>query len=200
MPKISAEARESRREAIVGAALACLARDGYEGTSMRTIAAAAGLTKGGLYAYFDSKEAILLEVARRYMEEQLSAFEPRPGERGLDQLHRMLDHYAQLEQLPERMARQRAIMDLWSFGSGLPAVRREMDARYERYLQAVSGVIRRCQAEGSCRPDVSPEDLAGLILAARDGMMLESVKWSFPTPVDRLSALLKHLVLTGLGL
>jgi AcrR family transcriptional regulator len=194
MPKISDAAKASRRERIAAAALDCLARDGYEGTSMRTIAESAGLTKGGLYAYFDSKEAILLAVARRYMEEQLAAFEPRPGEPGIAQLRRVLDHYERLEQSPERVKRQRAIMDLWSYGAHQPVVRAELNARYAHYRSTLAGVIRLCQAEGSCRQDLDPAEVAGLILAARDGMMLQAVKWGLPAPVDRLTLLMRRVL------
>jgi len=63
------EATEHRRSAILGAARAIFARQGYANTVVDDIAAEAGIGKGTLYLYFPSKEQIylaaLLEDARR---------------------------------------------------------------------------------------------------------------------------------------
>ncbi|HLN62069.1 MAG TPA: helix-turn-helix domain-containing protein, partial [Symbiobacteriaceae bacterium] len=136
MPKISDALRAERQEAILRAAVDCLDRFGYEGTSMRTIAEAAGLTKGGLYAYFESKEAILLEVARRYMDQQLAGFEPLPGEDAAAQLERILISYSTSEETAEMARRQRAILDLWNYAAGAPGVRSAMENRYNRYRES----------------------------------------------------------------
>jgi AcrR family transcriptional regulator len=47
---------------VVEVALARFERRGYQGTSIREIAAAAGLSIGALYDYFPSKQLILLEI------------------------------------------------------------------------------------------------------------------------------------------
>ena len=194
MPKISEALRTERQEAILQAAVDCLHRLGYEGTSMRTIAEAAGLTKGGLYAYFESKEAILLEVARRYMDQQLAGFEPMPGEDAEAQLERILISYEATEQTPEMVRRQRAILDLWTYAAGAPGVRAAMEDRYARYRGSLANVIRRGQAEGSFRPDAAPDQVAGLLLAARDGLVLQAVKWGLPVEAGALSGLLRQIV------
>lgn len=49
-----------KREEILRAAAACFGADGYAGTDIDQIAAAAGITKGTVYHYFDSKEELFL--------------------------------------------------------------------------------------------------------------------------------------------
>lgn len=49
---------EVRRRAILDAATGCFCAKGFANTSMQEIAVAAGLTKGGVYFHFGSKEAI----------------------------------------------------------------------------------------------------------------------------------------------
>ena len=49
---------------LLDAALALFARDGFAGTSIRDIAAEAGLTSAALYAHFASKEHVLAELVR----------------------------------------------------------------------------------------------------------------------------------------
>lgn len=50
---------ERTREQIVGAALRLFRRQGYQGTTMRAVAAEAGVSVGSAYYYFSSKEELL---------------------------------------------------------------------------------------------------------------------------------------------
>lgn len=54
-----AERREGTRAKILAAARACFAADGYEGTSLDSIMAKAGVSKGALYHHFANKLAIM---------------------------------------------------------------------------------------------------------------------------------------------
>lgn len=67
MPKITDAHRESRRDQILDAALACFAERGFQATSMADIIAASGLSAGAIYLYFAGKRDIALAVARRTM-------------------------------------------------------------------------------------------------------------------------------------
>jgi AcrR family transcriptional regulator len=69
MPKIRASERdafyEDRRSELAEVALRLWAERGFDQTSVAAIAEEAGIAKGTLYLYFDSKEALLEEVMRR---------------------------------------------------------------------------------------------------------------------------------------
>ena len=70
MPKFSTTRTVSRRkevthERIVEAAARSIRRSGYDGTSVADIMKEAGLTHGGFYAHFKSREAMLAEAADR---------------------------------------------------------------------------------------------------------------------------------------
>ena len=60
--------KEQRMEDIIEAAVSEFVAKGYEGASMQSIAERAGLTKGGLYYHFGSKDEILLAANGRYFE------------------------------------------------------------------------------------------------------------------------------------
>jgi AcrR family transcriptional regulator len=69
------EARDPRdRDSIVAAARTEFARRGYDATTVRDIAAAAGVRMGTLYRRVESKEALLGEVLARYSGQLGSAF------------------------------------------------------------------------------------------------------------------------------
>lgn len=58
------------RERILGAASAALISRGPEQPSVNEIMGAAGLTVGGFYAHFDSKEALMLEAFERLLSQR----------------------------------------------------------------------------------------------------------------------------------
>ncbi|PKP81035.1 MAG: TetR family transcriptional regulator [Alphaproteobacteria bacterium HGW-Alphaproteobacteria-18] len=62
MPKRSREQAAETREALLRAARKSFATQGFAGTSVASVAAGAGTTKGALFHYFSSKEVLFLEV------------------------------------------------------------------------------------------------------------------------------------------
>ena len=76
-PRVAPELPEGgparRRDRILRAAADLFAADGYTSTSMREVAAAAGILKGSLYHHFESKEAIALELVAAYHDDLVRA-------------------------------------------------------------------------------------------------------------------------------
>jgi len=110
---------EQTRRLLLEAAAELLHRDGYAATSMVGIAQAAGVTKGGLYFHFSSKDEICDEVQdaatavlREHVNRQLAV--PRPALPRLADLSRALMHW--LDTDPKvgasfRMAREMGAAD-----------------------------------------------------------------------------------------
>lgn len=65
--------KETTHERIVDAASRAIRRSGYGGTGVADIMKDAGLTHGGFYAHFDSREAMLAEAADRAGAEGVAA-------------------------------------------------------------------------------------------------------------------------------
>jgi AcrR family transcriptional regulator len=65
--------KEARAPEILEAALACFADKGFAATRMDDIAAHAGITKGTIYLYFESKEAVFKALARQEVGARLAA-------------------------------------------------------------------------------------------------------------------------------
>jgi AcrR family transcriptional regulator len=57
---------DERPRELLEAALQVFARNGYRNTTLDEVAEAAGVTKGTIYHYFDTKEALLLGVIEHY--------------------------------------------------------------------------------------------------------------------------------------
>lgn len=83
--------REASRDTLVQAALELFARYGFEKTSVRMIAERAGVSLGLLYNYFESKEALLVTIFEKGMQDVVKSFqEADTGATPEQQLERLI--------------------------------------------------------------------------------------------------------------
>src|SRR3954453_21172184 len=75
MTRSSRSQKEATHERIVDAAARAIRRSGYNGTGVADIMKDAGLTHGGFYAHFPSREAMLAEAADRAGRESVAMME-----------------------------------------------------------------------------------------------------------------------------
>lgn len=68
--------RESRRKQIMDAALELFASEGYSHCSISQLASHAGISKGLLYNYFKSKEALLIAIIEEGMQDIMAMMDP----------------------------------------------------------------------------------------------------------------------------
>jgi len=94
MGRTAARSKEASHDRIVEAAARAIRRSGYDGTGVADIMKDAGMTHGGFYAHFPSREAMLVEAADRAGSEsvallaRIAATVPPP-----QALHAMLQAY-----------------------------------------------------------------------------------------------------------
>jgi TetR/AcrR family transcriptional regulator, transcriptional repressor for nem operon len=75
MKPATLRSKEATHDRIVDAAARAIRRSGYNGTGVADIMKAAGLTHGGFYAHFPSREAMLAEAADRAGGESVAAMQ-----------------------------------------------------------------------------------------------------------------------------
>ncbi len=76
MPKVVPSYREQAKKRIIEAASAEFAENGFRNTTMDDVADRIGVSKGAVYQYFPSKEELLGEIARAYLEKTIRAEVP----------------------------------------------------------------------------------------------------------------------------
>lgn len=74
MRKVDPERQQAKRRQIVEAAVECFARRGFHATTTAEICAAAGMSPGNLFHYFDSKDAIIQAIAEEERHETAVVF------------------------------------------------------------------------------------------------------------------------------
>jgi TetR/AcrR family transcriptional regulator, repressor for uid operon len=72
--KVDPERYQAKRRQIVEAAIECFAKRGFHATTTAEICAAAGMSPGNLFHYFDSKDAIIQVIAEEEQRETAAVF------------------------------------------------------------------------------------------------------------------------------
>ena len=75
-PEQFEDMRKSRRQQIMDTALELFAEQGYANCSIAQLANHSGISKGLMYNYFESKEALLVAIIEEGMSEILDYFDP----------------------------------------------------------------------------------------------------------------------------
>jgi len=82
MPRVSRKQADLNREIIVEAATRLFRERGLHGISVVDVMGAAGLTHGGFYGHFDSKEALAQEACSRAFKQSLERWKQRIDDSG----------------------------------------------------------------------------------------------------------------------
>ncbi len=149
---------ETRRR-IVDAARIAFAERGYTGTSMNDLIGAAGLTKGGFYFHFESKQELAMEVVESgFREMQQRTLEAAAGyDRASDQVVAMV---RELERAKAEGATPAGLDRLCMEMKGEADLARRMHRPSGLWVQTVVELFRRAQAEGDMDPAVDPLEAA----------------------------------------
>ncbi len=186
---------------LLDSALHLFVSRGYRSTNLEQIAAAARLSKGSVYFYFGSKEAVLLELLKRVqaivVDDALKTAEAA-GPSAADRLVAFLYHQAKLGVTHRDEVLLLILMSL-EFGGRKAAASRFIERIYRRLYGFVERLIKDGIARGELRADLSPRELASIIMANHDGTFLE---WHRRSNVLRGPALvraLREVVLSGIS-
>jgi TetR/AcrR family transcriptional regulator, transcriptional repressor for nem operon len=178
--------KEATHDRIVEAASRAIRRSGYDGTSVPDIMRDAGLTHGGFYAHFDSREAMLAEAADRAGADSVAELarvaSTAPPHR---ELQNMLKLYLSKEHIAE------IVCPVAALGSEMPRqaaeVRRAATSRIKEMIDLVARQSPDWGQPGAHeRALVTVSTMIGALLLARavdDQRLSNAVR----------SAVLKHL-------
>jgi len=173
VPKTSPAAKEGRRTQILNAAVRCFARRGYYETTIEELVAETGLSRGALYLYFPSKEAIYLAISERWgcgLEEAIRA-----------RLTPDLSPAATLQLLIEVTGEHvqaetdacRILMEGWNLERQIPALAERARREHERGMAAFGDLLRAGIATGEFRADLEVETQVLLLQATLHGLMVQ---------------------------
>ena len=165
------QSKDFRREQVLDAALKLFVTRGYEDSTVDEISRDAGLSKGSIYWYFDSKLDILFELTDRYVAQSQSevvrlAAADKYGTEALYKAHRDL-HQAD-EKDPNR---EKLLSQLMALAARYPEIRDKMREYYRQWDKVVTELIQRAVDNGRFSP-VDAKAVSQAITALYDGLCM----------------------------
>jgi AcrR family transcriptional regulator len=163
------------RERVLDAAVDLFAEQGYDGTSVAQVIERAGLTKGGFYHHFASKEALLFEVYGDLISRQLQAMDAILA-RKLPPAETLRALIVDLVETTAASARPALVF--WREMNRLGDERTaEYRAARRRYHDAVRRLIRQAQMSGAFAKVASADTITFTIF----GVINELPLWYRPS-------------------
>jgi len=172
------------KQRIIKTALLVFLEKGFDRTSMKEIARRSGVTKGGIYHYFESKEHLFLE-ALSFITTQMKKWRTtqfRSVNSAKDLLAALFGSIRSMRVAFSRIVGETAEHHPYSFLEILisaarrnEGVKREMEAIYSRTRENISTILLHAQERGEIRGDIDCRVLAFQINALIEGTLLLSV-------------------------
>jgi TetR/AcrR family transcriptional regulator, transcriptional repressor of aconitase len=179
-----------RRQQILDRALEVFNERGFEGTSLRALGEAIGVSHAALRHYFPSREELLLEVLRE-ADRRAIEFADRSGAGAVDFVLRGADYNMAI---PGLMALYNT-MSAHALETNNEHSRAFFVERYDTVRRALATIFEVGQAQGTVRTDIPVDAAAALVIAACDGL---ATQWLIDSRVDMRGAM--HLLDRLLGI
>jgi len=196
--------REERQQVILGAALEVFAERGFTAATIEEIARTAGLGKGTVYQYFESKEDLFFAVFQAFvgqLGQQARALASGAAPSARERLRMLIVGLMSVDEEARRLFS--LTFEFWAASaSGAPALRTRV-ARLFRESYAALGVmvaetIRDGVARGEFDAAVDVGAVTAVLIGSLDGLYLQA--WFDPT-IDpaRMAGRFLDVVLRGLA-
>ena len=194
MPRVTEATRAEHRQRLLDAAAAEFAAKGLDGARVDDISLAAGLGKGTIYNYFESKHEVFREVVLAWFTRITETLEPVPEDAPIrDQLLSILradmQVSSEIEDFARVMYREALRPDRDEAAALLPAI--------DPSDEAIEAVIGRGQEAGEIRTDRSAAELTRVIRSLVSGLIFEYWLPGSELSLDDIPELVVDLYLNG---
>lgn len=172
---------EETRLQILAAATAVFAQKGFAEARMNDIMQAAGLSKGGIYWHFESKDEIIAAIFQRYFEVQLQSLEQILAEDGTarEKLTRLVGSAS--HDMTEFAGQFPSSLEFYAMASKNEPLRQQVEAFFLSYRRHIELLAGDAIASGEW-VKLPVTEVANTILAAFEGVWLI---WNvFPEQLD----------------
>lgn len=190
---------EERKNQIIEAAMTVFSRQGFHEARMDDIAQEAGLSKGALYLYYKSKDAIIAAILKYFFALELrktrAILEAGSG-LSIDERLLNINHFFAADLKWLSMAAP-VMFEFYAVAARQKAVRQSLKEYFKEYRDQLTTFIQRSIDSGEICP-VDAEQVAIMISALYEGLVLlwvidpQSMQW------EEMGAASIRIVLAGL--
>jgi AcrR family transcriptional regulator len=167
------KASDEKAALILEAAAKVLLRQGYSRTTIKEVAATAGVSRGLLHYYFKSKEEMLFKVVRRTVEDSLQLTRAV-----LSQSHTTEELAANICMAMRQFAEQspefiNIMIESWSLARQSHSAHDELEAVYTLFREGLAKGLEEAIERGVFKPSTPVLQIATIITAFIDGLSFE---------------------------
>ncbi|QDZ15389.1 TetR/AcrR family transcriptional regulator [Humibacter ginsenosidimutans] len=183
----------ARRSQIIESAIEEFADHGVDGTSLRTLGDAIGVSHATLRHYFATRDELLVEVYRAHEQNSVGEAFGSPMPEGESVVEAMAASADRNSSIPG-LVRLYATLSSDAVQAGHPVSEHFVRERFRGLRALLAEHIRAGQAAGDIAADFEAEDAAALVIAASDGLQVQWLLDPDDVDVRRSLALLERLL------
>ncbi|MFQ5399604.1 MAG: TetR family transcriptional regulator [Anaerolineae bacterium] len=164
--------REERRQQILAAATAVFARSGFHKASMNDIVKESGLSKGGLYWHFKSKDDIIAAVLEQFFNQEMALLNELAAAdlSAVERLHLLTQGILNdLQSMSEFLP---ISLEFYALAARHEGTRKFMRSYYRQYGETLAWLVQQGIDAGEFRPIGSAQQTAASLIAQFEGVML----------------------------
>jgi AcrR family transcriptional regulator len=195
VPKISELQRDSRREQILEAALACFSENGFHQTGMADIVRRSGMSHGAVYVYFGSKDDIIEALADdRHQNEAILNAVVQKAKDPIEALHALVRAYARWLIDPAGTPRRRVGVNGWAEALRNQRVHARVVEGIRIPRSLIVELVEQAQRMKLLSRDLSADAIARSFIAFFQGFVLQ-VTWGEKIDVDACIVVIDRMLL-----
>jgi AcrR family transcriptional regulator len=189
---------EDVRAQILAAAATVFAEKGFSKTGINDIVRASGLSKGGVYWHFASKDEIVTAIFNQFFEAQLAALASLIAQEGMSATEKLMTLARQSGTDTEAMAAQfPSSLEFYALAARDTALRERLIHYFGLYQDAVQKLVEQGTASGEWA-NIDARVTAQTIIALFEGVLLVYGVQRDPAPLEAQITAAMTLLLEGL--
>jgi len=176
MPKVGEKYRQNRRIKILNAARHVFITRGYNNATMQDVIDESGMSRGGVYAYFNNIEHVFIELLKFDDAKDSKVFiDIVEGVSLWSQFIEFLQSYqAEIKAARNSLVRVKSEFFLQEEPTKNEESTHYMTQRYINLKKAIEGFINKGQVQGDFSPTHTPEKIALYMISFLDGLTINS--------------------------
>lgn len=171
MPKVIPEYKEDAKKKIIQTAIEVIAEKGYAEASIHAVAKRLNVSKGAIYWYFPTREALFQEVMATIQRQMQVITDDSPKPASLDALYSILFSpiFEQFDLGDE--GRRALFYEMFALSLRNPAIRGATVEYLNALVAATEGAVKREQEKGSVQTKTDARTLAYIMVALYSGLL-----------------------------
>lgn len=172
MPKISEAKLKAKRAHIIDCAFQIFSEKGYDATTMDDIVKLSGVSKGGIYHYFPSKEDVFFDIAEIRLSERQSLIKQMAEGRDFKSfletyIHKVIKDLDQTEEV----MKAKFSFEFWSIVTRAPKLQQYAQRRFAGFYKDLESLFEESVKKGEISSKLDISAVGYVLIATLDGII-----------------------------